>query len=216
MKLLIAIPTRDYMHFEFVKRLTDLIQKLDEDEINYKIAYQGSTLVYIGRDKLARKAIDEGFSHVLWLDSDMVFESTLLDDLMFSGKSFVTGIAHGRRAPHFSCIFKEVYPKVDRWEYKDYPSTTFKIGGCGFACVLIETRILKAVWDKHGTCFFPTRELGEDVAFCVKARECGFEIYAEPTVRLGHIGHITIYPEYSETYASSIQNFNEVMNNGNA
>ena len=96
------------------------------------------------------------------------------------------------------------------------PRTTFKIGGCGFACVLIETRILKAVWDKHGTCFFPTRELGEDVAFCVKARECGFEIYAEPTVRLGHIGHITIYPEYSETYASSIQNFNEVMNNGNA
>ena len=210
MKLLIAIPTHDYMHYLFVRSLTRLIQKLDEDDVDYEVAYQGSTLVYIGRDKLAKKAIDEGFSHVLWLDSDMVFEATLLDDLMFSGKSFVTSIAHGRRAPHFSCVFKQVLPKVERWSYNEYPSTPFKIAGCGFACVLIETRILKTVWDKRGTCFFPTRELGEDVAFCKAAIDSGFEIWAEPTVQLGHIGHIAIYPEYAETYANSIQGFKEV------
>ena len=213
MKLLIAIPTRDEMHYLFVKSLTDLIRKLDEDEINYEIAFQGSTLVYIGRDKLAKKAIDEGFSHVLWLDSDMVFKPDLLDDLMFCGKPFVTGIAHGRRAPHFSCVFKQVLPKVERWEYEEYPSIPFKIAACGFACVLIETRILEKVWTTHGTCFFPTRELGEDVAFCYKAEKLGFEIWAEPTVQLGHIGYITIYPEYAETYANSVQGFKEVSKN---
>lgn len=210
MKLLIAVPTYDYMHFRFVECFTKLIRRLDEDEINYEVSFQGGTLVYVGRDKLAKKAIEGGFTHVLWLDSDMIFTEDLLDDLMFSGKDFVTGIAHGRRPPHASCIFKEVWPFVDRWEGHDYPSGAFKIGGCGFACVLIKTEIIKAVYKKNGTAFFPMRELGEDLAFCKRARELGYEIWAEPTVWLGHIGHITVYPEYQGTYENSIEGFKEV------
>ena len=210
MKLLIAVPTYDYMHFRFVECFTKLIKRLDEDEINYEVAFQGGTLVYVGRDKLAKKAIEGGFTHVLWLDSDMIFTEDLLDDLMFSGKDFVTGIAHGRRPPHASCIFKEVWPFVNRWEGHDYPSGAFKIGGCGFACVLIKTEIIKAVYKKNGTAFFPMRELGEDLAFCKRARELGYEIWAEPTVWLGHIGHITVYPEYQGTYENSIEGFKEV------
>lgn len=211
MKLLIAIPTRDEMPYQFVKCLADLIRKLDEDEIDYDLQLQGATLVYIGRDKLAKKAIDQGFTHVLWLDSDMVFKPTLLEDLQFSGKPFVSGLAVGRRPPHFSCVFKEVLPKVERWTFEEFPSSPFQIAACGFACVLIETRILEKVWTTHGTCFFPTRELGEDVAFCYKAKQLGFEIWAEPTAQLGHIGQMTFYPEYEETYARSIQNFKEVL-----
>ena len=213
MKLLIAIPTYDYMHFQFVDCLTKLIRRLDEDEIDYEVCFQGGTLVYVGRDKLARKAIDEGFTHMLWLDSDMIFSEELLDNLMFSGKDFVTGIAHGRRAPHMSCLFKKIWPSVDRWQGHDYPTTTFEVGGCGFACVLIKTSIVKAVYEKQGTAFFPMRELGEDLAFCKRARDLGFTIWAEPTVWLGHIGHITVYPEYQDVYENSVVGFKEVNKN---
>lgn len=204
MKLLIAIPTNDYMHYQFVECLTKLVKRLDEDGIEYDIAYQGATLVYVGRDKLAQKAMNECYTHMLWLDSDMIFTEDLLDDLMFSGKPFVTGIAHSRRAPHVSCVFKEIWPKVDRWEGCEYPSNTFRIGGCGFACVLIETEIVRNVYNKNGTAFFPMRELGEDLAFCKRATEMGYEIWAEPSVNLGHIGHITIYPEYEKIYRGNI------------
>lgn len=213
MKLLIAIPTYDYMHFQFVDCFTKLIRRLDEDGIDYEVCFQGGTLVYVGRDKLAKKAIDEGFTHMLWLDSDMIFSEELLDNLMFSGKDFVTGIAHGRRAPHMSCLFKKVWPSVTRWEGHDYPAQTFEVGGCGFACVFIKTEIVKAVWEKNGTAFFPMRELGEDLAFCKRARELGFTIWAEPTVWLGHIGHITVYPEYQDVYENSIVGFKEVNKN---
>lgn len=213
MRLLIAIPTYDYMHFQFVECLTKLIRRLDEDEIDYDIHYQGGTLVYVGRDKLAKRAIDGNYTHVLWLDSDMVFTEELLDDLMYSGKSFVTGIAHARRAPHVSCIFKQIFPGIDRWEGHEYPSGAFKIAGCGFACVLVETRIIKAVYDANGTAFFPMRELGEDLAFCKRATDLGFEIWAEPSVWLGHIGHITVYPEYQDVYENSVIGFKEVYNN---
>ena len=50
MKLLIAIPTYDYMHFQFVECLTKLIRRLDEDGIDFEVVYQGGTLVYVGRD----------------------------------------------------------------------------------------------------------------------------------------------------------------------
>ena len=213
MRLLIAIPTYDYMHFQFVDCLTKLIRRLDEDEIDYEVCFQGGTLVYVGRDKRAKKAIDEGFTHMLWLDSDMIFSEELLDNLMFSGKDFVTGIAHGRRAPHMSCLFKKIWPGVDRWQGHDYPTTTFEVGGCGFACVLIKTSIVKAVYEKQGTAFFPMRELGEDLAFCKRARELGFTIWAEPTVWLGHIGHITVYPEYEDVYENGIVGFKEVNRN---
>lgn len=213
MKLLIAVPTYDYMHFQFVDSLTKFIRRLDEDGIDYDVFFQGGTLVYVGRDKLAKRAIDGNYTHMLWLDSDMIFTEDLLDDLMYSGKPFVTGVAHSRRAPHVSCIFKEIWPGIDRWEGHEYPNGAFKIAGCGFACVLIETRIVKSVYDANGTAFFPMRELGEDLAFCKRATDLGFEIWAEPSVWLGHIGHITVYPEYQELYENSIIGFNEVNKN---
>jgi hypothetical protein len=213
MKLLIAIPTYDYMHFQFVECLTRLIRRLDEDEIDYEVCFQGGTLVYVGRDKLTQKAMKENFTHVLWLDSDMIFNEDILDNLMFSGKPFVTGIAHGRRAPHMSCLFKSVWPSPTRWEGHNYPNETFKVGGCGFACVLIKTEILAKVWVTNGSAFFPMRELGEDLAFCKRAVELGFEIWAEPTVWLGHIGHLTVYPEYEDVYQDSVQGFREVNKN---
>ena len=212
MKLLIAIPTTDYMHYRFVECLTKFVKRLDEDGIEYDVCFQGNTLVYVGRDRLARKAFTENYTHMLWLDSDMIFTEDLLDDLMECGKDFVTGIAHGRRAPFASCLFTEVWPGSVRWEGYKYPNAPFKVAGCGFACVLIDTNIIKDVWAHHGTCFFPERELGEDLAFCKRAADLGHEIWVEPTVRLGHIGHINIYPEYREQYENSIQGFNEVNN----
>ena len=204
MKLLIAIPSNDYIHYEFADRLTKLVKNLD---IDYDVCFQGNTLVYVGRDKLAFKAIDEGYTHVLWLDADMIFTENILDDLLFAGKSFVSAIYHGRREPHLSCLFKQIYPEIER--FAEYPDDTFEIAGCGFGCVLVATDILKAVRLKYGTCFFPTRELGEDLAFCQRVAECGYKMYAEP-IKLGHIGHIKIYPEYRDLYKSNIQGFEEV------
>lgn len=207
MKLLIAIPTNDYIHFEFTSCLVQLVSKLKDEHINFDVAIQGGTLVYVARDKLAYKAIDEGYTHVLWLDSDMIFTENILDDLLFAEKSFVSAIYHGRRAPHISCLFTEIYPEIKRFE--EYPADTFEIQGCGFGCVLIATDIMRAVRLKYGTCFFPTRELGEDLAFCQRVSECGYKMYAEP-IKLGHIGHIKVYPEYRERYMDEIQGFSEV------
>lgn len=40
-------------------------------------------------------------------------------------------------------------------------------------------------------------ELGEDISFCFKARECGYEVFGDSTIVVGHIGN---YPYSLEDY----------------
>lgn len=202
MKLLIAIPTLDYMHFEFVQSLTNLVTRLKDEGIEFDVCFKSGTLVYVARDCLANKAIQEGYTHTLWIDADMIFTDDLLDDLMFCEKPFVCGVFHGRRPPHLSCTFTSLFP-IER--VQEYPHKAFKIAGCGFGGVLIETWILKAVKDRFGTCFCPSPMLGEDLEFCRRAGEIGAEIYCEPSARMGHIGHIAIYPEDEQRWMEKIQ-----------
>lgn len=204
MKLLIGIPSTDFLHVEFMKSLTNLILRLKDDKIDFKVHFESGTLVYVARDNIARKAINEGYTHVLWLDSDMVFTDDLLDSLMFCGKPFVCGIFHSRRKGYHSALFKNIeLNSLERFE--EYPSEPFRVAGCGFAGVLIETHILRDVMHRDGTCFLPLKQYGEDLAFCKRAVEMGFEIWGEPTAVMGHVGHITIYPEDHEKWKAEVE-----------
>lgn len=206
MKLLIAIPCMDTVPVDFMKSLLRLTQKLTADGVDYEVAIESGTLVYMARDRLAGKAVNQRFTHVLWLDSDMVFEPEIVEDLQFCGKDFVTGIAHGRRKPFTSCLFKNIdLNHLELWQLKDYPAEAFEVAGCGMACCLMSTEVIKQVMINCGTAFNPIMQYGEDISFCKRARDLGFKIYAEPTVRLGHIAHIAIYPDDVPRYQDEIQ-----------
>ena len=207
MKLLIGVPTLDFLHFEFVRSLTDLIMRLNREKVDFEVKFITGTLVYAARDKIACHAINNGFTHVLWLDSDMVFQDSILDDLMFSGKDFVCGRFNARRKPFVSCQFSRLVP-LERVE--DYPTDTFEIAGCGFGCVLTSVDILKKVQFQNSTCFLPMSGFGEDIAFCIRAREIGVKIYCEPSAVVGHVAHIPIYPEDYERCKNEISNIDEV------
>lgn len=203
MYLLIAIPTLDFQHTAFVESLVKLIERLNEEGIRHEVKFAAGTLVYLARDQIAAYSLENGFTHVLWLDADMIFTDDILDDLMFSGHDFVAGIFHTRRPPHCSCLFRNLDP-IDRFKADEYPTQAFEIAGCGFGCVLMSTEIIKAVRERFVSCFLPAKDLGEDLAFCARVHHLGFKMYAEPTARVGHIGHIPIYPEDEERYLSKI------------
>lgn len=203
MKLLIAVPTMDFVPVQFLQSLTALERKLKDDGVWFEECIISGTLVYMARDKLAGKAINDGFSHVLWLDSDMVFDENLLEDLQMCKKQFVSCVYNGRRPGYQSCIFKSIdLNNVERYEV--YPREPFEIEGCGFGAVLIDVEILKAVMLNFKTCFNPLPQMGEDLAFCYRARNLGYKIYAEPNVQLGHVGHIVIYPEDREKWKDNV------------
>ena len=192
-RLLIAVPTTDYVHADFVKSLAKLQSELGRRHVAYDVEIQSGTLVYFARNRLANKAINEKYTHVLWLDSDMVFSEQIVEDLMDVGKDMVCGAFVSRRPPYGPCIYTSIEKNNIR-QVKDFGLRPFRVDGCGFATVLTSVELLQAVTQKYGTCFQPTDYYGEDLAFCWRVKQLGREIWCEPTVRVGHIAHVPVYP----------------------
>jgi hypothetical protein len=191
-RLLIAVPTTDYIPADFVKSLAKLQQELGRRGIAYDVEIQSGTLVYIARNRLANKAVNERYTHVLWIDSDMVFGETVYEDLMDVGKEMVCGAFVSRRPPYGPCIYSSIEENAIE-KVKDFGTRPFRVDGCGFALVLTSVDLLQAVTQKFGTCFQPTPYYGEDLAFCLRVKQLGREIWCEPTVRPGHIAHVPVY-----------------------
>ena len=190
MKLMIAVPTTDFVHVEFVKSLVELNAHLIRQGVDVSVRIMSGTLVYIARNRLALETIEGGYTHVLWLDSDMTFGPDILDDLMFCGHEMVCGAFVSRRPNYSACIYTSLHP-IERVE--DFGTEPFRVAGCGFACVLTSVELLKAVYNQFATTFQPTALLGQDLAFCERVNKIGKEIWCEPTVRPGHMAHIPVY-----------------------
>ena len=193
MKLLVAVPTTDFVHVEFMKCLVELSNKLVKDGVDLEVKIMGGTLVYIARARLAHYAINEGFTHVLWLDSDMTFSPNILDDLLFCGKDMVCGAFVMRRPQWGPCVYTSINEDGNLEKVREFGTEPFRVAGCGFAVVLTKVDLLKAVYNVFGTTFKPMDHLAEDLAFCWRVNEIGGEIWCEPTVRPGHIAHIPVY-----------------------
>ena len=193
MKLMVAVPTTDYVHAEFVRCLGQMCIELAENGTEVDLQVQSGTLVYIARNRLARKAIDRGFTHVLWLDSDMSFSPNIVDDLLFCGKDMVCGAFVSRRPPYGPCVYSDISDPGKMKQVESFGTEPVRVDGCGFATVLTTTQLLKDVWTKFDTCFRPTEKYGEDLAFCDRVKQIGGEIWCEPTVRPGHIALVPVY-----------------------
>lgn len=191
-KVLIAIPTVDYLHWRFAESLVKLQEWCHHSGLQYEIKFEGGTLVYLARDRLARYAASRGFTHILWLDADMVFEPDILDDLMENDKDFVTALIVSRHKDNGSVIFKDLSAKK---RFETYPDKPFEIEGCGLACALIRIEPIKWIMGYYGSCFIPTLEYGEDLAFCEKMLKHGYSMCCDPSVVVGHIGQAIVYPD---------------------
>ena len=204
MKLLIAVPAYESMRVEFVRSLMDLTGWLNENKLWYEVKIISGTLVHIARDRLAQHAVNNGFDEVLWIDSDMVFDRHVYEDLKDAGRDMVCGWFISRHYPYVSCLFRSMDP-VER--INEVPDVPFRVAGCGFGCVLMKAEILKQVMVSNGgKCFVPSQKLGEDCAFCKRVTDLGFEIWCEPTVRVGHVGNLIIWPEDQKKLTADIQN----------
>lgn len=195
-KLMVAIPTLDYMHEKFVESLTNLTKHLCELGIEFDICFERGTLVYIARDKLVKKAITEDYTHVLWLDSDMVFEPDVIDILFETDKDMVCGLFRGRHEKRVVCLYSSLSP-ITRYEALDSNpellNDILEVDACGFGCVLTKVEMLQAIFNTYDfTCFTPTRMFGEDLSFCYRAKKCGYSIWCNPMAPVGHVGNAIV------------------------
>ena len=203
MRILIAVPCMDSVPSQFAKSLATL-NKVGE----CMVAFQVGSLIYKARHDLALKAIECETDYVLWLDSDMMFDSDTLQKLIDDREKgdIITGL-YFRRVPPFTPVLfdqLEIDQEGCKWtNFDSIPDEIFTVGGCGFGCVLMPTSVLFDVFSRYGDAFSPIGGVGEDLAFCWRARQCGYKVVCDPSIKLGHVGHHVITEEFWRTYAKT-------------
>lgn len=225
-KILIAVPCMDQVPAPFMQSIA-MIQKGDN---SCAIAVQMGSLVYTSRNDLGRKAIEDEYDYVMWFDSDMVFrQDTLLRMLQVMDDNnidFLTGLYFRRQPPFTPTIFDQLDVEGE-WEYTvdeetgeetkhfttsgtvthhnidKVPDGLCKIAGCGFGCVLVKTDVLFDVQAAFGTMFNPFLGIGEDLAFCWRARHLGYDIWLDPSIECGHVGYSVINRSFFNAYSNA-------------
>lgn len=202
-KIMIAVPCRDEMHTAFVQSLLGL--KVPEGvQIRYGMVL--NSLVYDARNSLSAQALKEQCDYILWLDSDMTFAPDLLERLLADDKDIVCGIFFRRRPPFSPCIYETLradreYPERNCYKQMlEYESDSlFEVEGCGMAAVLMKTDVLRDITLHEAIPgrpvappFVPLLGYGEDLSFCVRAREAGRSIWCDSRVKVGHLACVEI------------------------
>lgn len=206
MNVLIAIPCMDSVPVQFCQSLACLNRPSDG---NLQIQFNVGSLIYDSRNKIAIDAIKKGADYVMWFDSDMAFPPDVLDRMLehMKTKDIVSGLYFRRAKPYTPVLFKKLKliddTKVE-WEgYDDYPNELFQIDGAGFGCICMKTSVLADMFAKCGTCFSPIGNTGEDCAFCIRANELGYKIYCDPTIQLGHCGHMVVTEGFYKAFSGT-------------
>lgn len=202
MRTLLAMPCMDTVATRFFISVLGM-QRFPGDESTAT----ESSLVYDARNMLANKAIVEGFDRVLWLDSDMVFEPDLEQRLaarLDEGYDIVSGLYFTRKSPIRPVVYKEIYIEQNEdgsvkpvsVNYDDYPRDSFfEIAACGFGAVMMTVDALKRIRDHFGLPFSPAIGFGEDLSFCMRAKELGIPIWCDSSIKLKHIRHYEVSEE---------------------
>jgi GT2 family glycosyltransferase len=201
MKTLIAIPCMDYLEADFVECLTNLTARYSPEEVEIK--YLKASLVYDARNQLTQYVLKKGgYDYVLWLDSDMIFKPDTMVRLLEHNAPIVSGAYFRRSPPYHLVAFDKCDAETREWTDLPLPTETVKCGGVGFGCVLVRTDVLFEVAAKYKTWFEPMNGFGEDLSFCWRARECGFDILLDPSITCGHVGHIVVNEDFYKAYAN--------------
>lgn len=197
-KILIAVPCMDMVSARFAQSLATL-----KKDGKCSVSFLVGSLVYDARNKLAALAVENESDYILWLDSDMVFPPNTLERMMgvldeHPEIDILSGLYFRRGHPFTPVLFSKLEVNKEgtlEWEdCTDVPDGLFEVAGCGFGGVLMRTDCLLDIAAKEGggVWFTPFINAGEDLAFCVRARQNGYRIFCEPSIEFGHMGYAAV------------------------
>lgn len=174
---------------------------------NTKMIWAKGVEIAAGLNNICRNMYGE------WLaifGDDHVFHSDIVLRLLDDDKDIVAPLCSKRMAP-FQLVSYRLHPEgfiAIGWD--DIPTNTvFQVDGAGTAGMVIRKRVLDAIGDPWFEVGRTAKDhLGEDLWFCHRAREKGFEIWNDSRYSIGHITPAHIWPALVGDKLRPMVNFN--------
>lgn len=160
-----------------------------------------SSVISENRNGIAEQALALGADWVLYLDDDQVLAPDTLTKLLARDKDIVSGLYVARAAP----FQPHVYDIEDEKGWCKFRPLTpgskglVKVKAVGAGCMLVKTEVFRKMerpWWRLGQIIMDG--WGDDLNFCHRAREAGFEVWADLEIAVGHQLNGTVWPKRDE------------------
>jgi len=201
--------------YTFLKNFVTLCFDLVQNKASIQISQDYSSMVNFARCKCLGANVLRGpdqlpwdgklkYDYQLWIDSDIVFnvekfyQLVLMDEKIASGwycteDGKTTSVAHWLDEDDFKGNGGVMnHETLDSIAKRKKP---FTVDYAGFGWLLIKHGVFEAKempypWFAPKVQVFESGAVqdmcGEDVSFCLDAQEAGFDIWADPRIRVGH------------------------------
>ncbi|MFF0492552.1 hypothetical protein ACFYTQ_26280 [Nocardia sp. NPDC004068] len=196
----VLVPIGGYLEPECARGLSELERR------GYTVrTITGYAAIDQGRSQMATDALLDGFDGLMWIDSDIGFDPDSVDMLRHHDLPIVCAIYAKKGVRELAC---HMLPGTKRILFGEggglmeikYAATGFLFTHRTVYETMIEHEQLPICNKQFGRVtvpyFLPLIQqdgenhwyLGEDYAFCERARRSGFDIMADTRIRLNHIG----------------------------
>lgn len=190
------------------------------------VSAYGSSNVELVRSQIASWHLDKGYEEIFWIDSDIVFNTKDFEKIREYDLPIACGIYPKKSTkPDFNTGLIDGTTQITFGE----GGGLLEVAWCGTGFLYTKRCVYNDIKEKlnmptciagEGEPFTPyfisqTKPIGEgihtyladDRAFSFRARQCGYKIFADTTIRLKHIGKY----EYSwEDFSGDRQRFSSM------
>jgi GT2 family glycosyltransferase len=209
-----CMPGRQYSG-DFMINLLELLSYISVNGGQFKISQQYSSMVNYARCKCAGADVTKGknqkpfggieYDYMMWIDSDIRFNNETFQKLVDMDKDIASGwyaqpggsVPTGFYTPVVQTMDDEFFKKHGTYQFltsedMSKKESSFTVDYIGFGWVLIKHGVFESIeypWfapkllnigeDIQDVC-------SEDVSFCYDVKAAGFDIWVDPTCRVGH------------------------------
>lgn len=166
------------------------------------------------RDSAIAGALRDGFSHVLFLDADMVWPTDVLVQMLRHHDAGIVGGLYLLKGPPYSPVhlgqIAETKDGVNHYVYQtEYGTDLVDVNVLGMGCTLIPLEAVRRMGARPWFLYEDDGEgwprVSEDVPFCRRAKACGVPVLFDPTVKCGHVTSTVIDERFHQRYQASVR-----------
>lgn len=174
--VLIATLCNDTVHADFAQSLLYMCLHASSAQLYYGVNFTRTSLIEVGRNAAVDEALKSHATHILFVDSDMVFPPHTLTRLLSHNKPIVGATYCGRRSPR-----KLNHVNLNGSTALEHDSGVHEVMSLPGGMILIDTDVFR-YWTRPWFHVFwetPTKYVSEDVQFCFEARDRNIKVWLD-------------------------------------
>lgn len=173
-----------------------LLHLVLEKGIGGRISAQSGPRIASSRNEIVRSFLKTNREWLWMVDTDMVFGSDTLQRLLDADREIVGALCHGQDPSGNVFGVAHEFTETGMRRIADLPDDELiEVDATGAACLLVHRDVFAKLEANADNPLYPWfqegrtlggLEVGEDVCFCLKAKEQGYQIFVHTGIKVGH------------------------------